>query len=186
MKKVINVIVSFLMCMLAYSRNTYNTKPIPSNGEILMMAVDTIHINDYQVVHSGINGHYFLIQSSWVKNKKNVDYVNSPGSIIYYEDRESILLYSAFLEKETQSSPLNPEMEKLLATNSSEVFNLGQYGKEDQISVFRTKPSVFVRFFMRGDLYNYLSFGQWVEGAFSQPISLKSPYAYFVVYVPIQ
>ena len=55
---------------------------------------------------------------------------------------------------------------------------------KDGLLVWKRKPTLFMRFFMRGDFYNNMVCTIMDSG--NRPIKFKNPYSYYLVYVPLK
>ena len=161
---------------------------IMPNGNQTVYFIDSIYIDNYVLVRSGINAQWFVItDSTYQLHKRPQKFWEQPNAIIYYDDISMVFDYYEPIPNDIYKSravirkiwPYKWEIMPQAEPNS--------YGKRDGFCSFPNgKPTLFGMFLITGNAYNRLSCYSSIDDNRFRPIDFKNPYAYYCVVIPIR
>lgn len=184
-----NFLLLLIICLFekSISKNNYCQPPVLYDNISTIWMIDTISISNFSVVQSGNNGNLFFVPDSLYQiGKKNVDWGNVPNTIIFLLDINELLFNESYWSLQKNNiQVIPPEYQEIIAyADCGAIDSWPNQNGKDGLLIWKKKPTLFIRFFMRGDFYNHIVCTIWDSG--NLPIKFKNPYSYYLVYAPLR
>lgn len=156
------------------------------NGLFSVYFLDSVQVDNYCIVESGINHHLILIpDSNYQVSSYNKKYWNDENCIFYFQRFFPLDDYMVIRDDNQEINHFREIWPYKIWY--AQYVNFSLQNKKDEIKTYAgQKPSLFARFFITGEAYNYLSQGDCIDCLVPEVISFKNPFAYYFVYVPIR
>lgn len=147
--------------------------------------LDSVYLSNYTIIESGINHQLFLVPDSNYKQPiYNIFYWDLPNCIFYWERYFPLAEY---MESWNNIEYVN-SFEKIWPYPITyKQYIISNKKDKDCICKFQQpKPTLFAKFLMTGNVYNYLSHGDCLDCIVPDTVNFMNPNAYYMVYVPIR
>lgn len=155
--------------------------------------IDSVYMDNYVIVESGINQQMFIVtDSTYVPKRQNRKFWNEKNCIIYSEQIADIYYYFRIVKGKKKSGFLDNEydLEKVWPyrhDRNIRYVEWDSHAEKDRVCSYKSnKPTLFGVFLLAGNYYNHLSAYNCLDCVVPDPINFKCPTAYYVVYVPIR
>lgn len=190
MKRIVFLLMSVLTLTLQAKDDDeefYHPSFIMPNGNQTVYFIDSVYIDNYVVVQSGINFQCFMITDSTYRIKRKPrKYWEEPNAIIVNDDITQLFNY---YEPYPDDSKKNSQAFLKIWPYRWDAFPISTTyrGTMDHYCEYPNgKPTLFGMFMITGNAYNKISCYQCIDCNFPRPIDFKNPFAYYVVVYPIR